>query len=67
MKAKLCIQCRDETTNEVGSFLAEAKALSNIAISPVFDNCIGLFVWCRENGWVEQPYTLEFPTGLYSK
>lgn len=65
--AKLCIQCTDAVTQKIGSFLAEPQQTINNAISPVYTSLVDLYTWCRENGWVMQPYSNEFPTGFYRR
>jgi hypothetical protein len=66
LQAKLCIQCADQHSMEIGSFLAETES-THFAISPVFSSLIELFAWCKENGWRQLPYNTLFPVGLYEK
>ena len=65
--AKVCIQCTDYWTQTVGTFLAEPVLGDHKSISPVFPSLIGLYAWCKANGWEEMPYSSDFPTGRYSQ
>lgn len=65
--AKLCIQCTDAVTQKIGSFLAVPQHTIRHAISPVFTSLVDLYTWCRENSWVLQPFSKEFPVGLYRR
>lgn len=53
---KYCIQCKDANSGQVGTFgFDEAEFIANPeagfkAVTPVFDGCIDLFAWARENG-----------------
>ena len=44
-----CIQCRDLTSDKTGSFIYERQAPFR-AISPVFEDCEGLFRYMRDRG-----------------
>lgn len=65
--AKLCVQCSDDQTEKVGSFLAEPVQNKRLAISPIFSDVRELFVWCRVEGWKQEPFNHEFPVGYYSR
>lgn len=65
--AKLCIQCVDANSGELGTFLAEPIQGANRAVSPVFAGCVELFRWTKVNGWAEAPMNSDFPVGLYQK
>lgn len=66
LQAKLCIQCVDQHSKEIGSFLSKTGT-EHFSISPVFSSLVELFAWCKENGWQQLPYNTLFPVGLYEK
>ena len=65
-QGKLCLQCTDDISGKLGTFLAEIGPGSR-AISPVYPDFISLRVWLTINAWEHVPYSEEYPTGLYQK
>lgn len=57
MTYSYCCQCTDRTSGKIGDFVfSDHKPFE--AISPVFDDLGGLFIWMNQNGfkpWHYQP------------
>jgi hypothetical protein len=52
MVAYLNVQCTESVTGITGDFLTQNKGKADRqAISPIFNDLIGMFGWMRENGW----------------
>ena len=51
---RFCIQCTDSTSMTIGSYVYEESA-PFMAISPVFEDCIGLFKWMRDHNYRTGP------------
>lgn len=47
---RFCIHCTDRASMTIGSFVYDESAPFR-AISPVFEDCIGLFKWMRDHGY----------------
>jgi hypothetical protein len=45
-----CIQCTDRDSMTIGSFVYNEQKPFR-AISPVFENCIGVFQWMRDHNY----------------
>jgi hypothetical protein len=54
MEYKMNVQCVEDATGVLGTFIAEAG--THKAVTPIFRDLAELFPWMRENGWKSDEY-----------
>ena len=53
---KLAIQCKDNKTGKIGTFLYDPEIKPMEAFTPVFDNCLLCFAYIKKHDLVESSY-----------